>query len=130
MNLSKDKCLRQFLVSLLRSVLSVSRYNYRMASSFPSRLDWFEMTEDQLLLAAFEEGVPPSEDQTETKEVEGVEETIEVSMSSEIMEMPFGRVKTEPFLELFWRKTGADCVDEEEEMKFPNGITYKIRLCE
>ena len=130
MNLSKDKCLRQLLVSLLRSVLSVSRYNYRMASSFPSRLDCFEMTEDQLLLAAFEEGVPPSEDQTETKEVEGVEETIEVSMSSEIMEMPFGRVNTEPFLELFWRKTGADCVNEEEEMKFPNGITYKIRLCE
>ena len=130
MNLSKDKYLIQFLVSLLRSVLSVSRYNYRMASSFPSRLDCFEMTEDQLLLAAFEEGVPPSEDQTETKEVEGVEETIEVSMSSEIMEMPFGRVNTEPFLELFWRKTGADCVNEEEEMKFPNGITYKIRLCE
>ena len=94
------------------------------------RLDWFEMTEDQLRLAAFGEGVPPSEGQTETKEVERVEETIEVSVSSEIIEMPFGRVKTEPFLELFWRKTGADCVDEEEEMKFPNGITYKIRLCE
>jgi len=85
------------------------------------------MTDEDLLIAAFGEGVPPSEGQTEN---EGVEETIEVSVSSEITEMPFGRVKTEPFLELFWRKTGADCVDEEEEMKFPNGIKYKIRLCE
>lgn len=98
-----------------------------MASSFPSRLDWSEMTDDNLLLAAFEEGDPPIEERSEN---EGVQETIEVSISSEVTEMPFGRVKTEPFLELFWRKTGADCVDEEEEMKFPNGITYKIRLCE
>ena len=101
-----------------------------MAGSIPERLDFLYMTEGQLLLAAFGEGVPPSQGQTETKEVEGVKETIEVSMSSEIIEMPFGRVKTEPFLELFWRKTGADCEHEEEEMEFPNGITYKIRLCE
>ena len=95
-------------------------------SSFPERLDWFEMTDDDLLLASFEEGDPP----TRGGEVERDQETIEVSVSSDVTEMPFGRVKTGPFLELFWRKTGADCVDEEEEMNFPNGKTYKVRLCE
>ena len=84
------------------------------------------MTDDDLLLAAFEEGDPPTRD----GEVERDQEIIEVSISSEVTEMPFGRVKTGPFLELFWRKTGAECVDEEEEMNFPNGITYTIRLCE
>ncbi len=99
-----------------------------MASSFPEeRLDWFEMTDDDLLLAAFEEGIPPESD---VEEVERDQETIEVSVSSDVTDMPFGRVKTGPFLELFWRKTGADCVDEEEEMDFPNGRTYKVRLCE
>ena len=98
-----------------------------MASSFPERLDWFEMTDDDLLLAAFEEGNPPTGSQSEN---EGDQETIEVSITSEVTEMPFGKVKTGPFLEIFWRKTGADCVDEEEEMNFPNGITYKVKLCE
>jgi hypothetical protein len=35
---------------------------------------------------------------------------------------------TAPFLELFWRKTGADCDGEEEYMVFPDGKTYHITL--
>ena len=33
-----------------------------------------------------------------------------------------------PFIELFWRKTGADCDGEEDEMEFPNGKVYTVVL--
>ena len=55
---------------------------------------------------------------------------IVVYMDEEKTQMPFGFVDTSPFLELFWRKTGADCEGEEEEMEFPGGGKYSILLKE
>ena len=76
--------------------------------------------------SAFGEGIPP-----ETLEDEDPKPAvIVVSMSSENTTMPFGTVNTEPFLELFWRKTGADCDGEEEFMQLPDGYTYLILLSE
>ena len=83
------------------------------------------MTEDELRIKAFGEGIPPDYGDSDGSEVE---QPIMVSISSKEFQMPFGIVKTMPFLELFWRMTGADCPDEEEEMKFPDGKTYKIKL--
>lgn len=83
------------------------------------------MTEDELRIKAFGEGIPPGSGESEGLEVD---QPIMVSISSKEFQMPFGIVKTMPFLELFWRMTGADCPDEEEEMKFPDGETYKIKL--
>lgn len=57
-------------------------------------------------------------------------ETIVVYMDEEEFQTPFGIIKTPPFLELFWRKTGADCDGEEEEMEFPGSGKYLIRLCD
>jgi len=88
--------------------------------------NWAEMTDEELAIAAFGEGIPP-----ETLKDEGSEPAvIVVSMSSENTTMPFGKVNTEPFLELFWRKTGADCDGEEEFMQLPDGYTYLILLSE
>jgi len=84
-----------------------------------------EMTEDELRSLAFEEGIPPG---SESPEIRDIAQPIVVSISSEDFQTPFGRVKTIPFLELFWRMTGADCPDEEEEMIFPDGKTYEIKL--
>jgi len=86
--------------------------------------DWSKMTEEELAIAAFEEGIPPQAGET-TNERPMV---ITISMDSENIQMPFGLVKTAPFLELFWRKTGADCDGEEEWMKLPDGNTYLISL--
>jgi hypothetical protein len=84
-----------------------------------------EMTVDELRSLAFEEGIPPDLESSDTHDIS---QTIVVSISSEDFQTPFGRVKTLPFLELFWRMTGADCPDEEEEMIFPDGKTYGIKL--
>lgn len=83
---------------------------------------YHEMTDDELKIMAFGEGIPPGSDSPE------IEQSIIVSISSDKFHMPFGIVQTLPFLELFWRNTGADCPDEEEEMKFPDGKTYKIKI--
>jgi hypothetical protein len=84
-----------------------------------------EMTDDELRSLAFVEGIPPGSD---SPEIRDIAQPIVVSISSEDFQTPFGRVKTIPFLELFWRMTGADCPDEEEEMIFPDGKTYEIKL--
>ena len=89
---------------------------------------WPSMTEAELITEAFKEGTPPGPGSTNENDSEIRQ--ISVSLSSEKIETHFGLVETEPFLELFWRKTGADCVDEEEEMTFPNGITYRVKLCD
>lgn len=86
----------------------------------------FEMNDTELLVAVFGEGIPPGAE----PEVRDIQEKITVSMNSEKIQFPFGNVDTKPFLELFWRKTGADCTDEEEEMKLPDGKTYLIKLCD
>lgn len=89
---------------------------------------WSSMTDAELITEAFKEGTPPgsgSKNENDSKIRQ-----ISVSLSSEKIETHFGLVETEPFLELFWRKTGADCVDEEEEMTFPNGNTYRVKLCD
>jgi len=80
-----------------------------------------DMNDEELIGAAFIEGVPGGEG-------ESSEAPITVYLDEEEIEAPFGRVKTEPFIELFWRKTGADCDGEEEEMEFPNGKTYTVVL--
>ena len=59
---------------------------------------------------------------------ERLQRVITISLDSENTQMPFGSVKTGPFLELFWRKTGADCDGEEEWMNLPDGNTYLICL--
>lgn len=84
-----------------------------------------EMTDDELRCLAFEEGIPPGPDIPNSSEIN---QPIVVSISSHQFHTPFGMVKTMPFLELFWRMTGADCPDEEEEMIFPDGKTYGIKL--
>ena len=84
-----------------------------------------EMTDDELRCLAFEEGIPPALGDSDSSEIS---QPIVVSISSEDFQTPFGMVKTIPFLELFWRMTGADCPDEEEEMIFPDGKTYGIKL--
>jgi hypothetical protein len=84
-----------------------------------------EMTDDELRSLAFVEGIPPALGDSDSSEIS---QPIVVSISSEDFQTPFGRVKTMPFLELFWRMTGADCPDEEEEMIFPDGKTYGIKL--
>lgn len=87
--------------------------------------DYLEMSDEELRITAFGEGIPPGYGELEGLEVD---QPIMVSIISNEFHMPFGIVKTMPFLELFWRMTGADCPDEEEEMKFPDGKTYKIKL--
>jgi len=87
---------------------------------------WSSMTEEELIHEAFREGIPPGGKDENDREIR----QISVSLSSEKIETHFGLVETGPFLELFWRKTGADCVDEEEEMTFPNGNTYRVKLCD
>jgi len=84
-----------------------------------------EMTEHELRSLAFEEGIPTGSGSSDIREIA---QAIVVSISSEDFHTPFGRVKTLPFLELFWRMTGADCPDEEEKFEFPDGKTYEIKL--
>ena len=85
--------------------------------------DWSKMTDEELSIAAFGEGIPPIDANEEV-----LMRVITISMDSENIQMPFGLVKTAPFLELFWRKTGADCDGEEEFMNLPDGNTYLICL--
>ena len=85
--------------------------------------DWSTMTDEELYVEAFGEGVPPVGDTEDERHM-----VITISLDSENTQMPFGSVKTEPFLELFWRKTGADCDGEEEWMELPDGYTYLICL--
>lgn len=85
--------------------------------------DWSNMTDEELSIAAFGEGTPPIRDTEDERPM-----VITISMDSENTQMPFGLVKTAPFLELFWRKTGADCDGEEEMMNLPDGYTYLICL--
>lgn len=80
-----------------------------------------DMDDEGLLNAAFTEGVPECGEKDSA-------DPIVVYMDEEEFQAPIGRVKTEPFIELFWRKTGADCDGEEEEMEFPNGKTYTVVL--
>jgi len=81
------------------------------------------MTDEELSTDAFFEGIPHEPLMDEVRPM-----VITISMDSETTQMPFGLVKTAPFLELFWRKTGADCDGEEEWMKLPDGYTYLISL--
>jgi hypothetical protein len=81
-----------------------------------------EMTDDELCSLAFGEGIPPGSEGSE------IPLPIVVSIGSEDFQTPFGRVQTSPFLELFWRMTGADCPDEEDKYEFPDGKTYGIKL--
>lgn len=85
--------------------------------------DWSKMTDEELSTDAFFEGIPHEPLMDEVRPM-----VITISMDSETTQMPFGLVKTAPFLELFWRKTGADCDGEEEWMKLPDGYTYLISL--
>jgi hypothetical protein len=89
--------------------------------------NWAKMTDEELAIAAYGEGIPPEplKDEEEDRTMPVV---ITVSMDSETTQMPFGTVNTGPFLELFWRKTGADCDGEEEFMLLPDGHTYLISL--
>ena len=82
-----------------------------------------QMEEEELLKAAFTEGVPKGGEEDTT-------ESFVVYMDEDEIEAPFGRAKTAPFLELFWRRTGADCDGEEDEMIFPDGKTYTVLLCD
>ena len=84
--------------------------------------DWSTATGDELDVAVFGEGI--------TGPDSGSGGRITVYMDEEKTQMPFGMVKTAPFLELLWRNTGADCAGEEEEMEFPGGSRYTILLCE
>lgn len=86
--------------------------------------DYSHMTDEELTIEAFGEGIPPEpfvKDQERHR-------VITISMDSENTQLPFGIVKNEPFLELFWRKTGADCDGEEAWMQMPDGYTYLISL--
>jgi len=90
--------------------------------------NWAEMTDEELATAAYGEGIPPESPKDEEEDGETI--VITVSMDSETTQMPFGTVNTGSFLELFWRKTGADCDGEEEFMLLPDGNTYLISLTE
>ena len=92
-----------------------------------SKTDYFLMCEADLRVAVFGEGNPP---EGENSPREDTVSQVTVYMDEEKTEMPFGMIENVPFLELFWRKTGADCDGEEEEMKFPDGKTYLITLRE
>ena len=94
----------------------------KINSENSSQEHYSEMTEDELRSLAFEEGIPPGSESSD------ISQPIVVSISSEDFQTPFGMVKTLPFLELFWRMTGADCPEEEEKIEFPDGKTYEIKL--
>jgi len=91
-----------------------------------SSVNWHTMDDDDLKLAAFGEGTPPSSENTQSS-LEG-NQTIAVYKDCEKTQTPFGMMETAPFLELLWRKTGADCDGEEEDMVFPDGKTYHVTL--
>ena len=85
------------------------------------------MCEADLRIAVFGEGIPP---EGEKSHGEDIVSQMTVYMDEEKTQMPFGMIENKPFLELFWRVTGADCDGETEEMKFPDGKNYLITLKE
>jgi len=89
-----------------------------------SQENWSQMSDADLTIAAFGEGIPP---EPCVKEEERPR-IITISMDSENTQMPFGIVKNGPFLELLWRNTGADCDGEEALVQLPDGYTYLICL--
>jgi len=91
-----------------------------------SSVNWQTMDDDALKLAVFGEGLPPSSENTQSSVEET--QTIAVYKDCEKTQTPFGMMDTAPFLELFWRKTGADCDGEEEDMVFPDGKKYHVTL--
>lgn len=86
-----------------------------------------EMTDDELRSLAFVEGIPPG---SESSDIHDIAQPIVVSIGSENFQTPFGRVKTLPFIELFWRMTWPHTSSEAEEevFEFPDGKTYKIKF--
>ena len=91
--------------------------------------NWAKMTDEELAIAAFEEGIPPETPKDEEEDMTRPL-VITISMDSETTQMPFGIVRNKPFLELFWRKTGADCDGEVAFLRLPDGNTYLISLAE
>lgn len=92
-----------------------------------SKTDYFLMCEADLRVAIFGEGIPPEGENSLDRYIVS---QVTVYMDEEKTQMPFGMIENVPFLELFWRKTGADCDGEEEAMEFPDGKTYLITLRE
>ena len=88
--------------------------------------NYFLMCEADLRVAVFGEGIPP---EGENSKVEDTVSKVTVYMDEKKTEMPFGVIENEPFLELFWRKTGADCAGEEADLELSSG-TYHILLQE
>ena len=86
------------------------------------------MSDSDLEVAAFGEGIPRQSGQHHVPAKYNVQGSIAVYMRDVKTKMPFGLVETGPFLELLWRKTGADCDGEEAYMEFPWGRTYRITL--
>ena len=83
--------------------------------------DWSDATDEELMVHTFGYGA---------SRIKGHHtETIVVKLSEEKTQMPFGFVENAPLLELLWRKTGADCPEEEADLEFPHG-TYHILLQE
>ena len=83
--------------------------------------DWAKATDEELMVGAFGEGLPGMKSHST--------ETIVVKLDDEKTQMPFGFAQTAPLLELIWRKTGADCPEEEADLELPSG-TYHILLQE
>ena len=83
--------------------------------------DWTKATDEELMVGAFGEGLPGMTSHST--------ETIVVKLDDEKTQMPFGFAQTAPLLELIWRKTGADCPEEEADLELPSG-TYHILLQE
>ena len=83
--------------------------------------DWAKATEEELMVHTFGYG--------SSRMTEPYSKTIVVKIGEEKTMLPFGLVETAPLLELIWRKTGADCPEEEAELELPSG-TYHILLQE
>ena len=77
-------------------------------------MNYSTMCEDDLRMAVFGEGIPPEGENSQDGDIVS---QVTVYMDEEKTQMPFGVIENEPFLELFWRETGADCDGEEEEME-------------
>lgn len=85
------------------------------------------MTDEDLKMMAFREGIPPTSVKETHSSVED-NQTITIYKDTDKIQSPLGTIETGPFLELLWRQTGADCGGEEEDMVFPDGKTYHIIL--
>ena len=83
--------------------------------------DWTKVTDEELMIHTFGYGAPRMK--------EPYLETIVVKLDEEKTIFPFGPVDNAPLLELIWRKTGADCPEEEAYLELPSG-TYHVILQE